>query len=265
MGKVRLVGRLVARDLRRRPAQAVLLLLAITAATSILTLGLALRGVTSRPYLQTRAATNGPDVVAQFRPWIAGPGPGPGPVERHHRRPAPPPAPATINVAQQVSALIHTPGVTGYSGPYPVASAILQARGLSSGLEVEGRNKAPALIDQPKLTAGSWVRPGGVVLERTFADSLGVGVGDRVTLNGHAYGVAGIAVTAAEPPYPNLCYGGGCVFNNPNTPNGHIGLAWATEPDARALASPAAPLSYFVNLRLSDPARAQALATSYDR
>jgi putative ABC transport system permease protein len=264
MGKVRIVGRLVARDLRRRPAQTVLLLLAITAATSILTLGLALHGVTSQPYQQTRAATNGPDVVAQLRPWVAGLGPGPGPVGRHHRRPAPPPAPATINVAQQVSALIHTPGVTGYSGPYPVASAMLQAHGLSSGLEVEGRNEAPALIDQPKLTAGSWVRPGGVVLERTFADSLGVGVGDRVTLSGHAYGVAGIAVTAAEPPYPNLCYGGGCVFNNPNTPNGHIGLAWATEPDARALASPAAPLSYFVNLRLSDPARAQALATSYD-
>ena len=56
------------------------------------------------------------------------------------------------------------------------------------------------------------MRPGGVVLERTFADALGVGVGDRVTLNGRPFTVAGIAVTAANPPYPNLCYigGGGC-------------------------------------------------------
>ena len=66
MGKVLLVGRLAARDLRHRPAQAVLLLLAITAATATLTLGLALHGVTSQPYQQTRAATNGPDVVAQL-------------------------------------------------------------------------------------------------------------------------------------------------------------------------------------------------------
>jgi hypothetical protein len=53
MGKVLLVGRLVARDLRHRPAQAVLLLLAITAAAATLTLGLALHGVTSQPYQQT--------------------------------------------------------------------------------------------------------------------------------------------------------------------------------------------------------------------
>ena len=35
------------------------------------------------------------------------------------------------------------------------------------------------------------------MLERTFAEALGVGVGDRVTLNGRAFRVAGIAVTAA--------------------------------------------------------------------
>ena len=65
MGKIRLVRLLVARDLRHRPAQAALLLLAITAATSILTLGLALHGVTSQPFQQTQAATNGPDVWRQ--------------------------------------------------------------------------------------------------------------------------------------------------------------------------------------------------------
>jgi putative ABC transport system permease protein len=250
MGKVRLVGRLVARDLRRRPAQAVLLLLAITAATSILTLGLALHGVTSQPYQQTRAATSGPDVVAQLNGLAPGPGGG---------------APSSTAVAQQVSALAHMPGVTRYSGPYPVASPVLQASGLTAAVEVEGRSQAPALIDQPKLTAGTWVRPGGVVLERTFADALGVGFGDRVTLNGRPYRVAGIAVTAAEPPYPNVCYslGGGCVFNNPNSPTGHIGLAWATEPDARAIAGSGA-ISYFVNLRLRDAVQAQAFATSYN-
>jgi hypothetical protein len=42
MALVLLICRLVARDLRHRPAQAVLLLVAITAATATLTLGLVL-------------------------------------------------------------------------------------------------------------------------------------------------------------------------------------------------------------------------------
>ena len=55
------------------------------------------------------------------------------------------------------------------------------------------------------------MRPGGVVVERTFADALGVSVGDRVTLNGRPFRVAGIAVTAAIPPYPNSATSGwGC-------------------------------------------------------
>src|SRR5260221_12390223 len=125
MGQARLVGRLVARDIRRRPAQAMVLLLAITAATSILTLGLALHGVTSQPYQQTRTATNGPDVVAQLRPWLVA-GPGPGPVGTRHRASAAAPhGAAPTNVAQQDSAPVRTPRVTGYSRPYPVPPAIL--------------------------------------------------------------------------------------------------------------------------------------------
>jgi hypothetical protein len=64
MGQILLVGRLASRDLRRRPAQSLLLLLVITAAMATLTLGLVLHGVTSKPYQQTRMATGGPDVVA---------------------------------------------------------------------------------------------------------------------------------------------------------------------------------------------------------
>jgi hypothetical protein len=63
MGRALLVCRLAARDLRRRPAEAALLLLAIVAATTTLTLGLVLHGVISKPYQSTREATAGPDVV----------------------------------------------------------------------------------------------------------------------------------------------------------------------------------------------------------
>jgi putative ABC transport system permease protein len=64
VGGLTLVVRLALSDLRCRPGPALLLLLAITAATATLTLGITLHNVTSRPYQQTRMATAGPDVVA---------------------------------------------------------------------------------------------------------------------------------------------------------------------------------------------------------
>ena len=237
MGRVLLVCRLAARDMRHHVAQAVLLLLAVTAATTMLTLGLALHGVTSHPYQQTRAATRGPDVVGY------------------------------LQTPAQAPALIHAAGVTGYSGPYPMLNAILHVRGLTAGVEAEGRSQAPAPVDQPELMAGTWVRPGGVVIERTFAEALGTGVGDRVTLNGRAFTVAGIAVTAAIAPYPNICYSG-CDITRYLASNGigakNTGLIWMTEPDIAKLASAVSPLNtYVLNLKLSDPAQAPAFASRY--
>jgi putative ABC transport system permease protein len=239
MGRILLVCRLVVRGLRRRPAQAVLLLLAITAATTTLSLGLALHGVTSQPYQRTRAETAGPDVVAQFG--------GPGDAG-----------------LQQVKALAHDPGVTGHSGPYPVAAAVLRARGITVEVEAEGRDQAPASVDQPKLTQGSWVRNGEVVVERTFANALGVHAGSSITLNGRPFTVAGVAVTAAVPPYPNVCYiGCDLIVGQGQSPDTGPGLIWLTQADTRSLATSAAePLTYVVNLKLADPAKAPAFASA---
>jgi putative ABC transport system permease protein len=243
VGKLLLVCRLAGRDLRRRKAEAVLLLLAITAATTTLTLGLVLHGVTSQPYQQTRAATAGPDVVAGLFP----------------------PAPKPISSAEltRLMALAHAPGVTGHSGPYPVTWAILRARGITGGAEAEGRDPAPAPVDQPRLIQGSWVRSGGVVVERSFADALRISTGDRITLNGRSFRVAGVAVTAADTPYPQLC-SNGCDLNTPQLSATNPGLIWLTRADARRLATPAEPLTYFLNLKLSDPARADAFTSAYN-
>jgi len=54
MSKTVLVGRLAGKDLRRRPVQAALLMVVITAAMAALTLGLLLHAVTSRPYAHVR-------------------------------------------------------------------------------------------------------------------------------------------------------------------------------------------------------------------
>jgi hypothetical protein len=199
MGRVVLVARLAARDLRRRPAEAALLLLAIAAATTTLTLGLVLRGVTDKPYATTREATKGPDAVAVVFPSSERPG-------------------APVDDAE-VRALTDAPGVVAHSGPYPLVPAVLEANGRTVVAQTEGRDTAAAPVDQPKPIRGGWVRDGGVVLEAAFAEALGVSPGDRVTLKpldvkpmrdgrpsvratgpGRSFEIVGVAVSATAWP-----------------------------------------------------------------
>ncbi len=108
MGQLYLVCRLAVKDIRHRPAQAMLLLLAIATGAATLTLALAIQGTTNNPYGRTRAAANGPDVVATVMP-----GPGRGG-----------PTPAD---AGELAPLEHAPGVAAHSGPFPVTWTLLQA------------------------------------------------------------------------------------------------------------------------------------------
>ena len=156
MGKLLLVSRLGVKDVRHNRAETVLLLVAIAAAATTLTVALALHGVTSQPYLATRAATAGPDVVAAVQQQ---------------------------NVPAQLTALEHAPGVVGYSGPYLFAFPQLLVGGHSDPVLAEGRDASIASVDQPKLIEGRWVRKGGVVIERSLADLLGLKVGERVSLD----------------------------------------------------------------------------------
>jgi ABC-type lipoprotein release transport system permease subunit len=196
----------------------------ITAATTTLTLGLVLHRVTNEPYQSTRETTAGPDVVASFAPrLLTG-------------------KPADL---AGLEALTGAPGVIGHSGGYPVVGAELEADGLSgsrrtpsgdviggaAGVWAVGRDPAAASVDQPELTQGSWVRDGGVVVEAGFADALGVGEGDRLTLTSRvctiqtptrpescrvakrrSFRVAGVAVTAAARPYPGVCFAPECPW-----------------------------------------------------
>jgi predicted lysophospholipase L1 biosynthesis ABC-type transport system permease subunit len=131
---------------------------------------------------------------------------------------------------------------------------------------VVGRGTAPASIDQPKVTQGSWLRGNGTaVIERTFAQALGVTAGGQVTINGRFFKVAGIAVDAAGPPYPRVC-DDGCETSTSDQAGAQTGQVWLTETDARGLATPSEPLYYFLNLKLADPARAGAFTVpSTDR
>ena len=233
MGRLLLVSRLAARDLRRRPAEAALLLLAITAATMTLTLGLSLREATSKPFEKTRAATAGPDVVASVS--------------------SPPDSGVPANLAG-LQALADAPGVVSHSGPYPVVWTKLTAHGHTLDARIDGRDTAPAPIDQPKLTQGSWVGDGGAVVEAAFADTLGVRAGDPITLNGRPFRVVGVAVTAAAAPYPELSCVAFCI------PAGQV---WLTRADTRSLAQEEAR-AYVMHLKLADPAAARAFVDQHN-
>ena len=241
MGRMFLVCRLAVRDVGRRRGEAAMLVLVMMAATTALTLGLVLHGATAQPYAATRAATAGPDVIAVGGTTQDGVT-----------------TPAALAALQSLK---QAPGVTHSSGPYPVTTAVLRFGGITGGAEVEGRDANQALVDQPKMTQGGWVRPGGVVVERSFADALGVHVGDAITLNGRSFQVAGVAVTAALPPFPQICRVG-CNLPYSQTTSDNTGLMWLTRADVQSLATPMAPLSYFINLKLADPAEAQSFADS---
>jgi putative ABC transport system permease protein len=225
-----LLFRLAARDLRHRPGEAVMLVVVIVAATTALTLGLVLRGVTAHPYQTTRQATSGPDVLATDFSHAA---------------------------LAHAAPLTHARGVLRSSGPFPVAFPVLRANGHTDAVLAEGRGTGPAPVDQPELTEGNWVRGGEVVIERSFADALGLHAGDRITLKGRPFTVAGVAVTAALP-----VNGLGFLEGSTRWPN--PGLIWMTQADARSLATPHYPLGYLLNLKLADPAAAEAFANRFD-
>jgi putative ABC transport system permease protein len=219
-GRALLLFRLARQDIRHHLAQAVLLVVAIAAVTATLTLAFALNsvnssenGVNANPFQQTKAATKGPDVVAQSSP------------ETNVTTPA--------DLAALV-ALNHAKGVAAHSGPYPMAMAEMRSTGIDTGANVEGRLPGVAAVDQPLVTDGTWIRPGGVVVERSFAEAANLRLGQTITLNSRSFRVVGLAVTAA--------FAGASGIN----------LMWATEAAARSLATTEAPLTYYSNLKLSD-------------
>jgi putative ABC transport system permease protein len=210
VGTLLVAFRFIRGDLRRHPVEAAVFLLAVTAATATLAMGLALNGATGTLYGQTRAATAGPDVVA----------------ESADGQPA---------VLPSLMAVARAPGVIGHSGPYPIIGLRVKANSYTVQAAAQGRSTAPAAIDRPLVTSGSWLRPGGVVVERGFARALGVRVGDLITVAGRVFPVVGLAVSAADQVYPWAA-----STAPPGEPSADTGMIWLTQADIRALSAGAA-------------------------
>ncbi|MEU7240560.1 FtsX-like permease family protein [Streptomyces sparsogenes] len=219
MGHLLLMWRLVLQDMRRHPGEAVMFLLAVTVATSSLTLGLATSDAVATGYAKTRAATAGPDVMATTT------GPDPSGLS---------------------SRLADLPGVTAIGGPFFAFDTTIRAHGRAAHSAVVGRGNARAAVDRPLVTSGSWVRPGGAVVERGFARAIGVRVGDHITIRGRSVTVVGTAISAATAVYP---------WGDPAQvgPSDAGGTVWLTTADAHAAAGDASPV-HLIYLKLSDPA-----------
>jgi putative ABC transport system permease protein len=263
MGRALLIARLGLKDIRHHAGQSLLLLLAIAAGAAMLTLGLALGGTTDDPYARTRAATNGPDVVAEAAPPDAAGGAGAGQAQG---RPGPGGGPGgQTNVADPsvLLPLAHASGVAAASGPFPMTWGLLRMPSGAGAALVVGRDAAASSVDQPQLLQGGWVRPGGAVLEASFAAAAGLRIGDALSLGGRSYVVVGTAVTAAIPTYPDGCHYLGCFLVGP-IGDSNPGLIWVPAPDVQGIAAANnEPLFYLLNLKLGDPAHSLAFAESH--
>jgi ABC-type lipoprotein release transport system permease subunit len=243
VSRLRLCIRLAARDLRRRATETVLLFIALVVAATTLTVGLVLHGQTAAPYDETRQRTAGPDVVALLFP-----------------------APNTTVTAvdrARLRAVARRPEVSARSRPYPMAWTSIDAHGLTGVAEVQGRDATGSAVDRPQIVSGQWVGRDGVVIERAFAEALGLSVGDSVVLGRRQVPVIGIAVSAALPPYPQLCTIG-CILDRPGWRSAEPGLVWATRHRVTTLATARQPLVWLEYLKLHDPGSAPAFADRYD-
>ena len=219
-----------------------MLFVALTVAATTLAIGLVLHGQTAAPYALTRVRTAGPDIVAAVFPA--------------------PNSAVTAAGRARLRTVAEQPEVASRSRPFPTTWAPIVAHGISGVAEVQGRDLSRSAVDRPEVVSGRWVGTDGVVVERAFAHAMGLSVGDRVDLGGHQEPVIGIAVSAALPPYPQLCTIG-CILDRPDWFSAEPGLVWTTRHQAITLASPREPLVRFQYLRLHDPRSAPAFAQRY--
>jgi putative ABC transport system permease protein len=237
-----LAARLAVRDLRRRATETLLLFVALGVAATTLTIGLTLHGQAATPYATTRASTAGPDIVALVFP--------------------PPGAVVDAAGRGRLRRVAEQPQVAARSRQLPTTWAPIEAHGTTGVAEVQGRDSSPSPVDRPELVSGRWVGSDGVVVERAFANAMGLAVGDRIALGDEVERVVGIAVSAALPPYPQLCTIG-CILDRPDWISAEPGLVWTSRSAAIALASKREPLVWFQYLTLYDPSAAPAFARQH--
>jgi putative ABC transport system permease protein len=235
MRSLRFAVRLARRNVRRRPAQAALLLLTLTLATGTIGVGMAVYGSADRPWDRVWTATDGFHVgAAYYRLSDAARGD------------------ADLDaVRAEFAELAAAPGVRAVGGPWTNLYGLLDvAGGGTEELTAEIRDPGRSPVDQPLVTAGSWLaaEDGGVVLEDGLADTLEVGPGDTISVQGHELQVRGAAMTVSSGRFP---------LSQP-------AQIWVTRATGEALRRVGLTVDGLaMGLRLADPDDADAFAAAH--
>jgi putative ABC transport system permease protein len=206
---------LVVARLRSHLGRSLVLVVVVAVASGIALSALAVLRVADDPWAPLVAATNGGDVELDEAP----------------RRPDPR-ALAALPEVESVGVLIES------------GDAALQVGGDAMLVSLKRMpDRETMVVDRPLMLAGRWFAADDeVVFEATMADSLGIGVGDSVTLNGEHGRTARVVGTAATTMLPNY-------------PERLPGTIFAGEGLFAAIDPVGAP-RWSIGLRLRDPSRA---------
>ena len=143
------------------------------------------------------------------------------------------------------AAIGRLPGVTERSAPVPLVWATVGPRGSSDQVQLAGLSGRTA-VNMPVLTAGSQLREGGIMLERSLARALAIEVGATLGLTSRRGSieipVLGTAVVPSQPRYPRR----------------RPGLAWVTRATLDRIEPDRARWSWSEAVRLADPSAAAA-------
>ena len=152
---------------------------------------------------------------------------------------------AYVSSEADARALAELPGVKERAAPVPLATVTVGPQGSTDRVLLAGLSR-PTAVNMPVPTAGSQLREGGIVLERSLADALGIEVGATLAVtSGHGsidLPVLGTAVVPSQPRYPR---------RNP-------GLAWVTPATLERVEPDRTRWRWTEALRLANPSAAAA-------
>ncbi len=137
------------------------------------------------------------------------------------------------------------PGVTERGTPVPHVIVTVGPAGSTDRVFLSGLSGRTA-VNMPVLTAGSPLREGGIVLERSLANALGIDAG------------AALAVTGARGSIDLPVLGTAVVPSQPRYPRRNPGLAWVTPTTLERVEPDRTLWRWTQALRLANPSAAAA-------
>lgn len=142
-------------DLRRRRLQACIVALIVAMATGVGALALELLNESSAPYTTAFQQYQGAHLTVFYQSSLVSP--------------------------SQLQATTRLPEVTASAGPWQATNVPLESGSQKVVVLVIGRADPGGAVDRLRITDGRWARqPGEIVLTRSFARSIHVGVGARL-------------------------------------------------------------------------------------